>query len=90
MKRNIFFFVGLWLVFAGIALACPRLHQKITGKPVSNVDPIREKPGLLSLDEDTLHNVDILGYELSAQVDISTQLMDAHSTISMAAKLLLT
>ena len=85
MKKNVVLFLGLWLVFVGIALACPRLHQKITGKPVSNVGPVREQPDLMSLDEDTLHNVDILGYELSAQVNITTQLMDAHSTISMAA-----
>jgi aminopeptidase N len=49
------------------------------------IGPVRTASTIMSLDEDTLHNVDILSYKLAAQVDITAQTLNGHSTISFCA-----
>ncbi len=85
MKKSVIFFVGLWFVCANVTEGCPRLHRLDLAQSTPSVGPVRERPAMWSLDEDTLHNVDILSYQLSAEVDISTQLLDGHSTILLRA-----
>lgn len=85
MKHSIIFFVGLWLVAAGVTQGRPQPQRLGLGRPIAAIGPVRERSRIWSLDEDTLHNVDILSYRLSAEVDIDAQLLDGHSTILLQA-----
>jgi len=85
MKKSIAFFVCALLFCAGIAQARPQPQRLGLPQPMPNVGPVRAQSGIRSLDEDTLHNVDILNYQLAAQVDITAQTLNGHCTILFQA-----
>ena len=85
MKKSVIFLIGGLLILTAIVQGRPRPHRLGLEEPTAAIGPVREHARLWSLDEDTLHNVDILSYQLSAEVHISTQLIDGPSTISMRA-----
>ncbi|MFH1009988.1 MAG: M1 family aminopeptidase [bacterium] len=86
MDRNhLVFLIGGLLVCAGIMHARPQPQRLGLSQPEPAIGSVLATSTIFSLDEDTLHNVDILNYALSAQVDLVTQTMDGHNAIRLRA-----
>jgi len=79
------FVLGALFLFGATAHARPQPQRLGLSQTEVTVGPVRENSSILSLDEDTLHNVDILDYSLSAYVDVVAQTMEGCNAIRLCA-----